>query len=145
LLWKLPEDMAFFKQTTTGHPVIMGRKTWESLPARFRPLPGRRNVVVTRNAHYAAPGAQCVASVDAALSLLAEAPRVFVIGGAEIYAQTLPLVDEMVLSEIDRDFEGDVTFPPWPRSDFKAVERTDHDSGQGFGYRRVRYRRQTPA
>jgi len=143
LPWRLPEDMQFFKQETTGHPVIMGRKTWESLPARFKPLPGRRNVVLTRDAGYTAPAAECTGSLEDALTLLAGAPKIFVIGGAEIYAQALPLARELVLTEIDCDFAGRTVFPTWPRAEFAIVEQTDHDSDQGFGYRRVRYRRKT--
>ena len=141
LLWKLPEDMQFFKATTTGHAVIMGRKTWESIPPRFRPLPQRRNIVVTRNAQYTAPGAECVGSIDAALALLSGEPMAFVIGGAELYAQTLPRAHELLLTEIDHDFAGDAAFPTWPREDFVETQRTHHDSGQGWTYQRARYRR----
>ena len=141
LLWQLPEDMRFFKQATLGHAVIMGRKTWDSLPSRFRPLPGRRNLVVTRNAAFAAPGAECVTSLPGAIALLGDAPRAFVIGGAEIYAEALPLAQQLWLTEIDRDFDGDAHFPDWPRDRFVEIDRTHHDSGQGFGYQRVRYRR----
>src|SRR5215470_9451728 len=83
--WRLPEDMAHFRELTTGHPVVMGRRTWESLPARFRPLPDRRNVVVTRNPDWSAAGAERTGSVDEALLLLEDESEVFVIGGAEIY------------------------------------------------------------
>ena len=145
LLWKLPEDMQFFKAATSGHPVVMGRKTWESIPPRFRPLAQRRNIVVTRNAQYAAPGAECVGSIDAALALLAAEPMAFVIGGAEIYGQTLPHAQELLLTEIDHDFAGDAAFPIWSREDFVETQRTHHDSGQGWTYQRARYRRRPPA
>jgi len=141
LLWQLPEDMRFFKEATQGHPVIMGRKTWQSLPPRFRPLPGRRNLVVTRDAQFDAPGAECVGSLDAALQRLQGEPTVFVIGGAELYAQALPLAQRLLLTEIDRDFDGDALFPSWPREDFVEVSRSHHDSGQGFAYQRADYRR----
>jgi dihydrofolate reductase len=141
LLWHLPEDMRFFKETTQGHPVVMGRKTWESLPPRFRPLPGRRNVVITRNAQFDAPGAEVVGSLDAACALLADVPTAFVIGGAEIYAQALPIAQRLWLTEIERDFEGDASFPDWPRDAFVHAERSQHDSGQGWSYHRVHYRR----
>ena len=111
LLWQLPEDMRFFKEATLGHPVIMGRKTWQSLPARFRPLPGRRNLVVTRNAAFDAPGAECVGSLDAALQRLGGETEVFVIGGADLYAQALPGAQRLLLTELDRDFDGDAFFP----------------------------------
>ena len=93
-----------------GHPVVMGRRTWESLPERFRPLPGRRNVVVTRNLRWSAEGAERAGSLEEALELLAGAERVFVIGGGEIYAAALPLADELLLTEIDADFDGDTFF-----------------------------------
>lgn len=141
LPWQLPEDQRHFRRVTMGAPVIMGRKTWDSLPARFRPLPGRRNLVVTRNAAFAAPGAECVTSLPGAIALLADAPRAFVIGGAEIYAEALPLAQQLWLTEIDRDFDGDAHFPDWPRDRFVEIDRTHHDSGQGFGYQRVRYQR----
>jgi dihydrofolate reductase len=141
LLWHLPEDMQFFRNATRGHPVIMGRKTWESLPPRFRPLPERRNVVVTRNTQFDAPGAEVVGSLDAALTRLAEAPTAFIIGGADLYAQALPLTQRLLLTEIDRDFEGDAVFPAWRRGDFVETEHSHHDSGQGWTYRRAHYRR----
>ena len=141
LLWHLPEDMRFFKEATLGHAVIMGRKTWESLPPRFRPLPGRRNIVVTHNARFDAPGAEVVPSLDAALALLAAAPCAFVIGGAQLYAQALPRAQRLLLTELDRDFDGDAHFPAWPRGDFVEASRTHHDSVQGFSYQRVDYRR----
>ncbi len=141
LLWHLPEDMRFFKETTLGHAVVMGRKTWQSLPPRFRPLPGRRNLVLTRDAAFDAPGAECVPSLDAALQRLAGEQQVFVIGGAELYALALPRADRLLLTELARDFDGDAHFPPWPRADFNEASRTQHDSGQGFGYQRADYRR----
>jgi dihydrofolate reductase len=141
LLWHLPEDMRFFKETTLGHPVIMGRRTWESLPARFRPLPGRRNIVVTHNTRFDASGAEVATSLDAALALLAAAPSAFVIGGAQLYAQALPRAQRLLLTELDRDFDGDAHFPAWPRGEFAESSRTHHDSGQGFSYQRADYRR----
>lgn len=141
LLWHLPEDMRFFREATTGHPVIMGRHTWESLPVRFRPLPGRRNLVVSRDPAFAAPGAEVVPSLDAALERVADASRAFVIGGAQLYAQALARADRLLLTEIDRDFAGDTRFPPWRREDFVEASRTHHDSGQGFRYQRADYRR----
>ena len=112
--WHLPEDLAHFRRTTQGLPVLMGRRTWESLPERFRPLPGRRNIVVTRQAGWVAPGAEVAASPEAALALMADAPRACVIGGGELYAALLPRVDELVLTEIDADFDGDTH---WPATD----------------------------
>ena len=131
LLWHEPEDQKHFRRVTMGCPVIMGRKTWDSLPARFRPLPGRRNVVITRNAAWHAPGAEAVPSLDAALALLAEAPKAFVIGGAELYALALPRVRELVLTEIDADLEGDTFFPRWDRSRFVETAR---DARPGYSF-----------
>jgi dihydrofolate reductase len=141
LLWRLPEDMQFFKQATLGHAVIMGRKTWQSLPQRFRPLPGRRNIVVTRDAQFDAPGAECASSLQAALRRVQGDDEAFVIGGAELYAQALPQAQRLLLTELDREYEGDAFFPSWPRAEFEEVSRTRHDSGQGFGYQRADYRR----
>ena len=143
LLWRLPEDMRFLRDTTMGHPVIMGRRTWESLPERVRPLPGRRNIVVSRNAGYAAPGAEVVTTLEAALALVQDAPRAYLLGGAQLYALALPHADRLLLTEIDRDFDGDAHFPGWPRADFEELWRTRHDSGQGFAYERAEYRRRS--
>jgi dihydrofolate reductase len=141
LLWRLPLDMQFFRQTTRGHPVIMGRKTWESLPPRFRPLPERRNIVVTHNAQFDAHGAEVAGSLDAALALLAGEPKAFVIGGAQVFADALPMAQGMWLTEIDHDFVGDVVFPAWRREDFNESQRTRHDSGQGWGFQITHYQR----
>lgn len=143
LLWHLPEDQKFFRRTTLGCPVVMGRKTWDSLPARFRPLPGRTNIVVTRNAGWQAEGAVAVTSLDAALQATAGADKVFVIGGGELYAAALPHADELVLTEIDRDFDGDARFPAWPREAFDEVRREAHHAGEpnDFDYAFVTYRR----
>ena len=120
----------------------MGRKTWESLPARFRPLPGRRNIVVTRNARLRrARRRSWRTRWTRRCARLADAPTAFVIGGAQLYAQALPRRSELLLTEIDRDFDGDAHFPAWPRGDFVEASRTHHDSGQGFGYQRADYRR----
>ena len=131
LVWREPEDQKHFRRVTMGCPVIMGRKTWESLPARFRPLPGRRNVVITRNPAWQAEGAEAVVSLDAALALLADAPKAFVIGGAEIYALALPRADELVLTEIDADLDGDTFFPHWDRRHLSESSRDDR-AGYSF-------------
>ena len=142
LVWHDPIDAKHFRTTTMGCPVIMGRKTWDSLPAKFRPLPGLRNLVVTRQPHWAdteaARGADVVFSLDAALAAIAqaEAPRVFVMGGGELYAQALPHADVLELTEIDADLDGDVRFPDWPRDAFEEIARTPHP---GFSF--VTYRR----
>ncbi|MDI1274629.1 dihydrofolate reductase [Polaromonas sp.] len=109
--WHLPEDLAHFKQLTQGCPVIMGRKTWDSLPPKFRPLPGRTNIVITRQADWQAEGAQRAGSLEEALQLAGPAPEVWVIGGAQIYAQAEPLASRIEVTEIAQDFEGDAHAP----------------------------------
>ena len=150
LVWKLPEDMAFFRRSTMGNPVIMGRKTWESIPARFRPLPGRTNIVVTRQPDWHADGALVAHGFEQALELALESvaadpqgARAFVIGGAELYALALPHADELVLTEIDRDFEGNARFPEWPPNHFVEVSRTQQHAAapNDFDFAFVDYRR----
>jgi dihydrofolate reductase len=141
--WYLPEDARRFRAVTMGHPVVMGRRTWESLPERFRPLPGRRNVVVTRNDSWRGEGAERADSLDDALRLLAGAPQVFVIGGAELYAQALPLADELVVTEIDTEVEGDVYFPPFDREAFREESREPHVSEDGVSFAFVTYARRS--
>ena len=143
LLWHEAADQRHFRATTMGCAVVMGRKTWESLPARFRPLPGRRNVVVSRDPSYPATGAEVVTSLDAALSALQGEPRVFVMGGAQLYALALPRADEMVLTEIDADLDGDVFFPAWDHTQWREVERHSARSDQGIAYHFVTYHRKT--
>ena len=133
LLWRLPEDMARFKALTVGKPVIMGRKTWDSLPEKFRPLPGRRNLVVSRSATEL-PGAEVFASLDAALAACSE-PEVFVIGGSEIYALALPLATKLALTEVDAAFpDADRHFPAWPQDQFTEVSRETHTSATGLNF-----------
>ena len=134
LIWHQPEDLKHFRRVTMGCPVIMGRTTWSSLPERFRPLPGRRNIVLTRNAAWHADGADAATSLDAALSLVAEAPKVFVIGGAQAYALALPIATELVLTEIDADLPGDTFFPPWDRARFARTSFETHLDSQGVAY-----------
>jgi dihydrofolate reductase len=141
--WRLPEDVAHFKSLTTGHAVVMGRRTWDSLPDRFRPLPGRRNVVVTRNDTWSADGADDAdraASLEEALALLDDEECVFVIGGAEIYAAALPHADELQLTEIDLAVDGDTFFPEWDRSAFVETAREEHVSDNGTRFALVTYR-----
>jgi len=141
LLWKEPLDQRHFAATTRGHAVIMGRRTWESLPPRFRPLPGRRNLVVTRDAGYAAAGAETAASLEAALQRVAGDTRVFVIGGAQLYAQALAQADELVLTEIDADLQGDAHFPAWDRQAFVEASREAHVGADGTRFAFATYRR----
>jgi dihydrofolate reductase len=138
--WHLPEDLAHFRQTTLGAPVIMGRKTWDSLPPKFRPLPGRRNIVVTRDPQWQAQGAERAGSVQEALALCGDAPQAWVTGGAEIYKLALPLADTVVVTEIDADYEGDA-FAPQLSAEWRPVARESHVSRTGLPYSFVTYRR----
>ena len=133
LPWHLPEDLAHFKRTTLGQAVVMGRVTWESIPEKFRPLPGRRNVVVSRQADYIATGAAVVTSLQAALALFPADEVVWLIGGAQLYAQALPLAAQLVVTEIDADFEGDAFAPPLT-AEWKETQRSQHMSAQGLAY-----------
>jgi dihydrofolate reductase len=145
LLVHLSEDLQHFKRTTLGAPVLMGRRTWESLPPRARPLPGRRNLVLSRDPDWHAAGAERVPSLEAALQRLDGADRVFVIGGAQVYAQALPLADELVLTEIDAAFDADAFFPRVEPAEFAEIARDPRvgESGQRFAF--VTYRRRAPA
>jgi dihydrofolate reductase len=125
LVWHLPEDMKHFRRLTMGAPVIMGRKTWDSLPERFRPLPGRRNIVLSRQPGWQAAGAEVAPSLAAALAAAADAPQVFVIGGGQAYAEAMAIADQLVITEIDHDFVGDTYFPPRPAT-FAETTRETH-------------------
>ncbi|MDR2614595.1 MAG: dihydrofolate reductase [Candidatus Accumulibacter sp.] len=123
LLWHLPGDMRHFRETTRDRPVIMGRRTWESLPARFRPLPGRPNVVVSRNPDYAAPGAARAGSLIEAIEKAGSEDEIFVIGGAELYRQALPFAERLYLTEIAAEFPGDALFPEIDARKWREVSR----------------------
>lgn len=140
LLWHEPEDQRHFRRLTMGKPVLMGRRTWDSLPARFRPLPGRRNLVLTRQPEWRADGAETATSIDAALALLAGVARAFVIGGAEIYALALPWADTLEVTEIDADLPGDTFFPAWDRDRFVAVGREPRTAADGTRFSFATYR-----
>ena len=143
--WRIPEDARRFREITLGHPVVMGRRTWDSLPDRFRPLPDRRNLVVTRNPDWRAEGAERAGSLDDALALVGDSPQVFVIGGAEIYAAALPLADELLLTEIDADTVGDVTFPAFDPEQFVETSRERHVSEAGLPFSFVTLTRRADA
>ena len=143
LPWRIPEDARRFREVTMGHPVVMGRKTWDSLPERFRPLPGRRNVVVTRNPDWSADGAERTGSLEDALRLLGGSSEVFVIGGAEIYRQSLMLADRLLLTEIDDEVEGNAYFPDWERASFAETGREEHVTESGMPFAFVAYARRT--
>jgi dihydrofolate reductase len=139
LLVRLPGDLPRLKQLTMGASIVMGRKTWDSLPRR--PLPGRRNIVVTRDPAWQAGGAERAGSLEEALALAGDVPRVFVIGGAEVFARALPLADELELTEIDAEFPADTFFPPWDRADFRQTSREAHVTPEGLRYSFASYRR----
>ncbi|MDQ2779948.1 MAG: dihydrofolate reductase [Pseudomonadota bacterium] len=139
LLWRDPADLQRFRELTMDHPVVMGRKTWDSLPPRFRPLPGRRNLVLSRDPNWQAAGAEHVASLNETWTRLRDAPRAAVMGGAQLYAQALPLADRLELTEIDADFEGDTFFPAWDRSAFRQSARIEGRSADGTCYAFVSY------
>jgi dihydrofolate reductase len=133
--WHLPEDMAHFKQQTMGAPVIMGRKTWDSIPPRFRPLAGRRNIVVTRNADWQAEGVERAGSLQEAIALCehARSDEAWVIGGAQIYAEAQPLAQRVVLTEIARDFEGDAWAPAFGAG-WHETARESHVAANGLPF-----------
>ena len=139
LPWHLPEDLAHFKRTTLGCPVIMGRKTWDSLPPKFRPLPGRLNVVVTRQTDWQAPGARCAHSLPEAMALCPPGSDAWVIGGAEVYAQALPLASSAVVTEIDADYEGDAFAPVFGPA-WTEVAREPRVAANGLRFSFVTYR-----
>jgi dihydrofolate reductase len=138
LPWHLPEDLAHFKRTTSGHAIIMGRKTFESIG---RPLPNRRNIVITRNPEWKHEGVEAVASVDAAIALLGD-EEAFVIGGAQIYAQSLPRASRLIVTEIGKAFDCDTFFPAIDSAAWKEVAREQyHSEKNGFDYSFVTYHR----
>ena len=140
LPWRLSDDLRRFRALTTGHAVVMGRRTWQSLG---RPLPDRQNLVVSRDPAFVAPGAEVAASLDEARALVRLPLPVFCIGGAALYALALPRADLLYLTEIDRDFAGDVRFPAFDRAQWREVAREPHTapSPDGFPYAFVTYDR----
>ncbi|RZI93588.1 MAG: dihydrofolate reductase [Variovorax sp.] len=135
LPWHLPEDMAHFKTSTAGAPVVMGRKTWDSLPPKFRPLPGRTNIVVTRQENLNEKGLQRASCLREALSICEQkgAPEVWVIGGAQIYAEAEPVAHRAIVTEIDRDFEGDAFAPRFGEA-WRETARVAHVAVSGIPY-----------
>ncbi len=132
--WRLPEDMKRFKALTMGKPIVMGRKTWESFPKR--PLPGRTNIVITRDASYAAPGALVVHSLEDALAKArAENPsEAAIVGGAEIYKAALPLATRIELTEVHVEAQGDAHLPPFDRAVWRETAREEHVTAEGVRY-----------
>ncbi len=135
--WRLPEDMARFKDLTMGHAVVMGRRTWDSLPPKFRPLPGRRNIVLTRNPHFQADGAEVITSVDDALAV----PDAWVIGGSEIYHLALPAATRCEVTEVDVDLhiDDDDALAPMLDESWMGTAGDWQDSSSGLRYRFLSY------
>jgi len=141
LPWRLPDDLKRFRALTTGHAVIMGRRTWESLP---HALPGRQNIVVTRALGRAFAGAETAASLADALARVRMPPPAFCIGGGELYAAALARACVLHLTEIDRDFAGDTRFPALDRTRWRETAREPHRAPEGFAYAFVTYERSAP-
>lgn len=132
LLWHISEDMRFFRRTTSSHTVIMGRKTFESLGCR--PLPKRDNIVITRGDGAQFEGVQIVHSLDEAVRAAATDTEAFIIGGAQIYAEALPVADRLYITRIDHDYTGDTRFPDYPADDWQIISREVYDRGEQFEY-----------
>jgi dihydrofolate reductase len=133
LPWRLPADLAHFKRVTMGKPMVMGRKTWESLPGL---LPGRRHIVVTRDSHYHAEGCTLVHSLEQALEVAGEVPEVMVVGGGTIYKELLPQADRLYLTQVDTEVDGDARFPKIDFSQWRELSRESHtaDERNAFDY-----------
>ena len=130
LLWHISEDMRFFKRTTSGHPVIMGRKTYDSLG---RPLPNRTNVVISRTAEHI-EGCQIARSLEEAIALFPAEEEIFIIGGAQIYALALEVADRIYLTRVEHDYEGDTLFPKWDESKWQLVDSEAYPCGEKYPY-----------
>ncbi|AZV94784.1 dihydrofolate reductase [Bordetella sp. J329] len=140
LPWRLPGDLAHFKRSTLGHPVIMGRNTWESLG---RPLPGRLNIVISRNSCYEAAGASVYPSLEAALAACTAEASPYIIGGAQIYRLALPLARRVVATEVHASIEGDAYFPQLPGDEWMETSRSARQTENGYEYDFVVYERKT--
>lgn len=134
--WHLPDDFQYFKKTTEGHYVLMGRKNYESLPPKFKPLPNRPNVVITRNESYDAPGTEVVNSLEDAIEIARKnnEEEVFIIGGGEIYKLGLAYADTIYLTEINGEFEGQTIFPEFDKSEWKEISREHHSTDERHKY-----------
>ncbi|MDJ0393903.1 dihydrofolate reductase [Rhodococcus sp. G-MC3] len=136
--WHIPEDMAHFKAITQGHPCVMGRRTWDSLPTRFRPLPGRRNIVVTRNAQWSDEGAETAGSIEDALALV-DGPTVWVMGGGEIYRAAMPYATRLEITHIDLEIDGDTIAPEIPDGWVSSCGEWQTSRKDGIRYRWDQY------
>ena len=131
LPWRLPADLRHFKQVTMGKPMIMGRRTWESLPGL---LPGRRHIVLSRDPGYLAEGAEVATSLEQALELAGDAAEVMIIGGARLYEQALPLAERLYLTEVDAEIEGDAHFPEFDSSRWREIAVSEHPADERNEY-----------
>ncbi len=131
LPWHLPADLIYFKKTTINKPILMGRKTYESIG---RPLPQRKNIIITRDQNFIAPGCQVFNSIDVALASLAEQEEVLIIGGATLYQQMLPRMQRIYLTIIHQQFEGDAFFPEFNMQEWREIERSDHEPDEKNKY-----------
>lgn len=137
LPWHMPEDLQHFKDITNGHPVLMGRTTWESLPEKFRPLPNRKNIVISRQPHYVVPeGVELYSTIDDAIAAH-DTETVIIIGGAQLYAQTIALADVLYITHVHRTVDGDAFFPPIDPSIWKEEEREDHETYSFVTYKKI--------
>jgi len=143
LPWRLPGDLQFFKRLTSGHAVVMGRRTWDEIR---RPLPNRRNIVISRNPALDLPGAERAADLATALGMVADDTEIFVIGGGEIYREALPLADRMYLTAVHAEVEGDTRFPAWDAAEWQVVseERFEADARHPHAFTIRRYDRRKP-
>lgn len=132
LPWHLPADLKHFKKITLGNPILMGRKTYESIG---RPLPGRLNIILTHNTHFQAPGCTVVPSIDEALIAAKEYPELFIIGGATLYQELMPLTQRIYMTKIYQHIDGDTFFPPLDLKQWQQVECTDHEVDEANPYR----------
>lgn len=139
LPWRLPADLAHFKRVTLGQPIVMGRNTWESLG---RPLPGRPNLVISRNAQYLANGATVYPTLEAALAACQDAERICVIGGEQIFRHALDIADEIVATEVHAHVDGDTFFPPMDQGAWQETERLPQPEENGYRFDFVVYKRQ---
>lgn len=131
LPWRLPADLQLFKRTTSGHAIILGRKNYESIG---RPLPDRTNIVITRDKNYKAEGCLVANSIEEAIMLAGDDEEIFIIGGAQIYAQALDRVERMYITEVDTDVEGDVLFPEYDKSQWRECSRETHPADEQNDY-----------
>jgi len=138
LLWHLPDDLRFFKETTLGHPVITGRRNYESIPEKYRPLKGRENIVLTSNSNYEAPGARLANSLEEAIEIARglDEEEIFVMGGGKVYYEAIKkdLVDRMYLTLVRADFDADTFFPNWEQQKWKELECDHHPKDEKHDY-----------